>query len=115
MDKDILKSGNTVYCPEFARFVPQEINSLFLTCNAARGEFPVGVSFVKSRGKFLAQCKIGNGKLKFLGLYDTPEEAFTAYRDFKEKRIKSLARKYHGKIDDCMYDAMMEFEVVPFP
>jgi hypothetical protein len=30
LDKDILKKDNRVYCPDFCRFIPGEINNLFV-------------------------------------------------------------------------------------
>ena len=38
-----------------------------------------GVSFHKTWGKYVAHIRI-NGKLKFLGYFETPEEAFLVYR-----------------------------------
>ena len=68
----------------------------------------------KYSGQFSAQCHDGNGQ-KFIGRFATSEDAYQAYKTFKEDVVKKLARKYHGQIDECIYDAMMEFVVVPFP
>lgn len=43
LDKDILKHGNKVYCPEFCMFVPKDVNSLFVDRRAKRGEYPIEV------------------------------------------------------------------------
>ena len=48
---------------------------------------------------------------KGLGYYDTPEDAFNAYKQFKEKYIKQVAYKYKDKIPDKLYKAMYEYKV----
>ena len=40
-----------------------------------------------------------------------PEEAFQAYKQAKEKYIKSLANKWKDKIDPRVYEALMNWEV----
>ena len=52
LDKDILVKGNKIYSPETCCFVPQEINTLIISCKAKRGELPIGVS--KKGKRFLA-------------------------------------------------------------
>ena len=42
LDKDIIKPGNKVYCPEFCCFIPQALNVLLLHNNHIRGEWPIG-------------------------------------------------------------------------
>ena len=108
LDKDILHKGNKVYSPENCIFVPQFINSLFVKCNNSRGKYPIGVS--KNRNKFLARLSKDNGNIN-LGTYDTPEEAFFAYKQAKEAYIKEVANEYKGKIDPKAYDALMKYEV----
>lgn len=109
LDKDILCKGNKVYSPETCIFVPQFINSLFTKSNKARGDCPIGVT--KDGNKFMARLNKDNGKLIWLGTYDTPEEAFLAYKKAKEAYIKEVAEKYKGKIDPRAYEAMMKYEV----
>ena len=112
LDKDILVKGNKTYSPETCVFVPNEINCLFTKSNRARGEYPVGVYYKKKNKKFCSQCKIGGGKpQKYLGLFLTVEEAFQAYKEFKEQYIKEVANKYKNKIPSRLYEAMMNYEV----
>ena len=68
LDKDILHKGNKIYSPETCVFVPHRINSLFITCDKNRGILPIGVS--KHYNKYKVTCS------KYIGLYNTPEEAF---------------------------------------
>lgn len=106
-DKDILVKGNKVYSPETCCFVPVEINSLFTSNRVKRGACPIGV--VKEKGKFRAQsCSNSN---RYLGYYDTPEEAFNAYKIAKEKHIKELADKWKDRIETKVYQAMYAYQV----
>ena len=43
LDKDIIKKGNKVYCPEFCCFVPREINLLIKTRGTSATKYPPGV------------------------------------------------------------------------
>lgn len=109
LDKDILVKGNRIYSPETCCFVPNEINSLFTKSNALRGKYPIGV-IVSPYNKFIAKL---SGQRTYLGSYDTPEEAFNAYKQAKEKHIKEIAQKYfnEGKITERVYNALMKYEV----
>ena len=76
----------------------------------ARGEYPIGVYFDKASGKFKGQCNV-NGKLQHLGLFSTPEEAFTVYKPFKENLCKQLALKWQTEIDERLFNTMMNWTV----
>ena len=49
--------------------------------------------------------------MKHLGLFTTPDEAFNAYKPFKESLCKQLALKWKDEIDPRVYEAMMKWEV----
>lgn len=116
LDKDILLKGNKVYSPQNCVFVPEKINTLFIKCNNKRGEYPIGVYYDKQTGKFKSQCSVydfENKKFKkiYLGKYNTPEEAFEVYKQFKEKHIKKIADYYKEQIPQKLHDAMYRYEV----
>ncbi len=92
LDKDIVKTGNKIYSPETCIFVSHEINSLLTNCSAARGKWPQGVYLNKMANKFQVNCRV-NGKIKYLGIFLTPEEASEAYKQFKSNLIRSIAEK----------------------
>ena len=110
LDKDILCKGNKVYNRDTMIFVPHRINSLFTKSDARRGDLPIGVSYHKRNGRYVAQCTTLEGH-KHLGYYHTQEEAFLAYKTFKEQYIKKVADEYKGRIPDRLYDAMYEWTV----
>ena len=110
LDKDILFTGNKLYSETTCVFVPREINSFFTDSGAIRGNNPVGVTFHKASGRFVAQCAV-DSKSKYLGLFNTHEEAFAVYKPFKEALCKQLALKWQPEIDERLFNAMMNWEV----
>ena len=106
LDKDILVKGNRVYNEDVCVFVPQEVNLLFTKRDKSRGEYPIGVSFHKSRGMLTAT--LNN---KYLGYFNTAEQAFQVYKTAKEAYIKEVANKWKDKIDPKVYEALMKYEV----
>ena len=114
LDKDVLVKGNKTYSPNTCVFVPQNINVLFTKCNKARGKYPIGVSFYKDRNKYQAHCKIfsnGKSKQKNLGYYNNIDDAFYAYKQFKEDYIKQVADEYKDNIPNKLYEAMYNYKV----
>ena len=110
LDKDILIKGNKEYSFNTMVFVPQRINKLFTKRDNYRGDLPIGVRYENTTSKYQTSCQTLN-RNKYLGLYDTPHEAFLAYKEFKEAYIKQIADEYKGRIPDRLYDAMYAWEV----
>ncbi|UGO46092.1 HNH endonuclease [Bacillus phage vB_BanS_Chewbecca] len=109
LDKDILIKGNKIYSPETCVFVPQCINLLLTKRENERGMYPIGVHAFQNRYK--AQCSNGFGKQKHLGMYDTPKEAFIAYKQYKESVIREIANSYIDRIPERLYNVLMEYKV----
>lgn len=112
LDKDILVKGNKVYSPDTCCFVPREINTLFVKRQNQRGDYPIGVSYDKGRGKYASGLTM-RGKRIALGRFLTSSEAFQAYKTAKEAYIKEVANEYYsdGRITKRVYDALMRYEV----
>lgn len=83
-------------------FVPQEINELF-TKRENRGH-PVGVCVRK--GRYIAQLRDTH-----LGVFNSQEEAFFAYKEAKEKRIKEIADKWKEQLEPRVYEALYNYKV----
>ena len=114
IDKDILCKGNKIYSPQTCIIVPQRINKLFTKSNKLRGDLPIGVYYNKQNKKYRSQIsKIENGKKQrvYLGLYNTPQEAFESYKKAKENYIKQVADEYKLYIPKELYDAMYDYRV----
>ena len=114
LDKDILNKNNKIYSLENCILVPDWINLLFIKRDANRGGYPVGVTYHKIAKKYQARCHI-NGKQTRLGLYNTIEEAFNAYKMAKEQEIKRIAddcvSKGYITQDSRLYNAMINYQV----
>lgn len=111
LDKDILIKDNKVYSPETCIFVPHIINTLFLKQNSSRGKLPIGVSFEIEKKKYEARCSNINRKQKRIGRFSTIDDAFKAYKNYKEELIKQVANEYKEKIPTKLYNAMITYEV----
>lgn len=111
LDKDILVKGNKLYSEDTCVFVPERINNLLGSSKAIRGDYLIGVCFDKTANSFKAQCKTGKGTPKNLGRFNTEQEAFQAYKTFKEALIKNTAEAYKNQIDCRVYWALINYEV----
>lgn len=112
LDKDILHKGNKIYSPNTCMFVPHRINVLFTKNDINRGNLPIGVK--SEDDNILACCRVisnKNSKQIKLGYFNTSQEAFNAYKQFKENYIKQVADEYKDKIPIKLYDAMYKYEV----
>lgn len=90
LDKDLICSGNNVYCPEACVFLDPNVNKFLTDRKRFRGKYMIGASWHKSSGKFQSQC--GDGRMqKYLGTYDTELEAHLAWKTYKHRLACKLA------------------------
>lgn len=91
LDKDLLIEGNKVYSAAACIFLPSKLNSFTTTSGKIRGQYPLGVSYMKKL-KYMVnelskpyKSSINNqtGKIFCLGYYATPEEAHQVYLSAK--------------------------------
>lgn len=114
IDKDIIFKGNKMYSGETCFLVPQNINGLFTTRKLHRGNFPIGVDYLKKLNKFRASCMNPfTGKQEHIGVYNTPEAAFMAYKRYKEDIIHRVADEEYrnGNITSQCYKSMLNYIV----
>lgn len=114
LDKDIIKKGNKIYCPDLCEIVPQGLNNFLCKADAIRGELPIGVVKSNRNGivKYIAQVYY-KGKHQGLGAYSNVGLAFNAYKTRKEAIAKELAIEYYeeGYITKRAYEALYNYEV----
>ncbi len=92
LDKDLITHGNKIYSPATCLFVSRRVNTFVLERGSSRGEWPIGVYFSKSAGKFVSRCNdVLAGKLKFLGYFECQEEAHQKWLQFKREQALILA------------------------
>lgn len=106
LDKDILMKGNKEYNEVSCVFVPRKLNMFLVRCEATRGKYPIGVCYDINNRNYKASCQH-----KHIGCFSTPEEAFQAYKLFKEALAKELAIEYEGLVDPRVIQALLEYTV----
>ena len=91
LDKDLLFVGNKLYGPDTCVFVPKWLNTFIIDSAKSRGQWPIGVCWHKASNKFTAYCGDPFRHVKVhLGLFSTPEEANSAWRAYKLKRVDEM-------------------------
>ena len=110
LDKDILLKGNRIYSPETCCLVPRQINTVLNNCAASRGSLPQGVDTCSVVGKYRARVRI-SGKNTELGVFDTIESAYKAYKKAKEDNVKNVALEWKDAIDKKVFKALMSWEL----
>ena len=109
LDKDLLSEGVKIYSPNTCCFIPKDINLMLTLNDVNRGEFPVGVTRIKSTGRF--EATLSSNKKSYLGVFDTAEEAFLVYKTAKESYVKDVAEFWNGSIDHKAYTALLNYQI----
>ena len=114
IDKDIINKNNKVYSPDFCSFVPAYVNVLFIKSNAARGQYPLGVSYRKNNNSY--DAKVNNPFTKKMECkygFDNPIDAFNWYKKRKEELIQQMAQREFdsGNITYKCYEAMLNYQI----
>lgn len=108
LDKDLLFKGNKVYGEDTCVFIPGELNQLITGQQSRRGLYPQGV--YATLGKFKAQISV-QGYATHIGIYETPEEAFLAYKLKKEQLVREVAEKFKEVLDERAYKALLDYKI----
>ena len=104
LDKDILCQGNKVYSPETCVFVEHYINTVFEDRGTKR-------RIVENKEKqYETYMTVLNKNISF-GTFNIKEEAEKGYVTGKKDYILKLADSCKGKVQDCLYNAMVNWNV----
>lgn len=115
LDKDLL-TDTAVYSPETCMLIPHTLNCFMTKSNKTRGAYPIGVSYYKKYSNYASKISF-NGKRKFLGYFDTAEEAHKAWQHSKLEVINTLKSKYFAeericqgldRVYKCIYEDIKE-------
>lgn len=92
IDKDVLFPGNKSYGPHTCIFISQELNKFLTDHRAARGDYPIGVSFHSVWKKFQASCSSPFSRsIEFLGYFECQNKAHEAWRQRKHQHALRYA------------------------
>ena len=107
IDKDILLQDNKSYNPNLCMFVPMQVNGLFISNVAKRGNLPIGVSM--DRNSIKASCRDyidGKSLNVHLGMFNSYRDAHKAWQKAKVQVIIKTANQY--KEHKKLYHALLE-------
>lgn len=113
LDKDIISKGNKIYSPEKCIYVPHKINTVVCNRHNDRGNYLLGVTKIQAKGRkkaFYASCN-KNNKEFYIGIFETEQEAFYAYKKVKEQVIYELADSYVGKIPNRVIESIKNYKI----
>lgn len=116
LDKDLLDHDARTYSPETCSWLPKELNLMISKKESIRGEYPMGVSVdAMNPTKYIARLtdnyRVTGRTYLFYKSFDSPEEAFAAYKVEKEKFVKLQAESYKDRLETSAYDALMRWTV----
>jgi len=106
LDKDLL-TYSRIYSPETCIYVPQWLNKFTNNRLAARGRYPIGVSYHRRTGKYQSHCGHPFGKYEYLGLFSTPEEANAEWK-LRKLEISAELKWRMDEIDARIYRRVVE-------
>lgn len=107
LDKDILSTENKIYSEDTCVFVPREVNMFF----AGKVDNQcTGIYWHKRDKKWYATISC-SGVVTHLGSFKTEKEAFNVYLSAKIKRGVFLAEKWKDKVDNRVYEALINWNV----
>lgn len=86
LDKDIKVKGNKIYSPDTCLFISQKLNKLLTNVNSKNTTGYTGVSYYKSKKKYVAYINTDDGNIH-LGASNNAEEAYELYRIAFNKKL----------------------------
>lgn|ERR1043165_5068076 len=98
LDKDILVPGNTEYSSETCAFIPEWVNTLLVRTGRSYNDYPLGVSYNKTSGKFICTCSNITKSSAWVGSYLDPMEAHRAWQKAKIEAILDVIKLYREEI-----------------
>lgn len=109
IDKDIIDPSNTEYRPDKCKMVPQYINNLLTDRKNHKRIHPLGVTFDRDKGLYVAQCNVNGVKSKNVGVSHCPFEAHSFYQLAKADEISRVANSAYniGDVDLGVFEALM--------
>jgi hypothetical protein len=103
LDKDLIKDGNTVYCPEYCVLIPKEINLFMKTRKNRPNGLPTGVSY--ARDHYRVECKFR--EWCFTSRFKTVEDASNFYKEKKYFLACKLKEVYTGIVPEDILNILV--------
>lgn len=107
LDKDLLSNLDT-YSRENCLYVPRWLNNFTTDSFGSRGEYPIGVFFDKSKGRFTALCRDPRtDKQVNVGGFSCPLDAHAAWKN-RKLFIADQLKSQMDKINIRIYPRVLE-------
>ena len=104
LDKDLLSKDSKVYSPKTCILLPQIINNALVKYRGDNYK-------PEARGsRYYARICTRSRSIR-IGSFASEQDAITAYEKAKESYIRGLAQEWRGRIDERVYDALMNWTV----
>lgn len=110
LDKDLLRQGNRIYSPDLCCLIPPEVNAMIVKPARSKSGLPTGVNVVSKGVGFRARLS-ERGIAKYIGRFDTIDEARAAYVSAKESYVRNSACEWQDKVTIEVYDSLSEWSV----
>ena len=99
LDKDILFPGNLEYAEDKCVFVSKRVNNFLIEKRTNKRDLPIGVSYHKSKKKFIAAISCGRHfSSRQLGAFDDPDVAHLRWAEEKLKMATEIAASENEKV-----------------
>lgn len=105
VDKDLLHPGNMTYSPHNCIFIPKWLNTFTTAHQSARGRYPIGVSYHKKKGKYIASISI-DGRRVHVGAFDDPKSAHAAWSK-KKREIAFGFKEFCDEVDPRLFAGVL--------
>lgn len=112
VDKDVLLKGNRLYAPDRCLIIPQRLNKMFEFQTKIKDDgLPVGVNHNKKTNRYEVTCNQFGKTSTYIGSFIDSEDAFMAYRAFKQNEIKKQIYKYKDIAPKKVFDAIWNYKI----
>lgn len=109
LDKDILVKDNKIYSPETCCLIPPNLVKIFKNSDKTKEKSSTGVKTRDSKN-YTVVIRVDKISTYFTG-FKTDEEAHEKYKSLKEQSFKDKAKLWKGKIEDRVYEALMNYKL----
>lgn len=117
IDKDIFQWNfdRKVYSSSTCCIIPARLNAVLDGMHAERSVHDLPVGVMTNNNKFSSYVCTNEGRV-YLGNFNTPMEAFEAYRIAKKDFIKELSIIYYndGAITKDVFDKLLAIDIIPY-
>lgn len=112
LDKDLFSEEDKLYSENTCCWLPSQINNLLRDKVVAKGrKYLEGVFYDKDRPNGYRSHIVIDGKQKYLGTYNTQQEASDRYLEARQNNILLLAERYKNILELTTYNKLITYKL----